>query len=142
MQFKTIDTTMPGTRTVEAEVEYYNQETDEKLKLEIHELGATLYGTTATDDEIETALVMLEELVCDPDFAHTGRRNHDAVNLCIAVHVLGYDERELIDQLEDKVYLSDADEYLFDEHVDRVLDYVDSWGPKDNMGKAIGYAIN
>ena len=142
MQFKTIDTTMPGLRTVEAEVEYYNQYTDEKLKLKIHELGATMYGTTATDEEIKLALEMLEELLCDPHFAHTGQRNDNAVNLCIAAHVLGYDEKELIDQLEDKVYLSDVDVYYFDEHVDRVLDYVDSWGPKDNMGKAINYAIN
>ena len=47
--------------------------------------------TGATEAEVERAIELLEETMNDPTFADDHCRNEDAVNACIALHVLGYD---------------------------------------------------
>lgn len=102
------------------------------------------FATSATPEEVTTAFNMLEGLMNDKHFIDDGHRNHDAVNGCIALHVLGYDPEEwfgnfFMDRGDELFWQIDIDK--FEEHVERVAPYLDGWGPVNNKGQALAYAI-
>lgn len=95
--------------------------------------------TTATEDQVVEALRMADELWMDKDLGSYGRRNDDAVNLCIALHVLGIEDMEAwFNEAYDKhAGSSNNNWYEFMEHVNRVSRYLCAWGPDNDMGRAL-----
>ena len=101
-------------------------------------------GTSASDDEKRKALHLLDKVMNDVTFANDGERNEDAVNGCIALHVLGYDPEEWFDNFFDvhnngEFFQCDVNRFM--EHVERVCKYLYKWGPSGNEGAALAYQI-
>ena len=108
---------------------------------------STRHETNADTKDLLKAFEILNEFMCDSDFANDGHRNHCAVNCCIALHVLGYDAKEWFEnwcndqkQEYDKWYMSDLDKFMG--HVERVYPYLKDWGPKEHEELALGFALD
>lgn len=86
------------------------------------------YGTSANVDTIEKCWKILLDLLADPMFASDGRRNNDAVNACIVLHVLGYDAKDAMEHLMAEWTDNEFRIKWFMEHVERVYPYLESWG--------------
>ena len=94
----------------------------------------------------QKAIDLLKCTMFDDTFADNGCRNEDAVNACIALHVLGFDPEVWFENFfernnQDHKFF-DRDIEMFMEHVIRVNHYVSKWGPEGKEGAALGYAIN
>lgn len=109
--------------------------------------------TGASNAEKMKAIDLLIKTMDDPDFANDGHRNKCAVNLCIALHVLGYDPYKWIRAFcdwasTDVRWFWSSDLTAFMEHVERVCghgggeDYPKRWGPEGNEGRALDYVID
>lgn len=90
------------------------------------------------------ALSLLMSTMDDPDFADDGCRNNGAVNLSIALHVLGCESpekwlREFFKAHEEQFHIVDMD--LMIEHMQRVGDYLCKWGPVGDEAAAIKYMM-
>ena len=108
------------------------------------------YGTRANlnidpRDE-DAAFELLRVTMDDVSFADDGCRNEDAVNGCIALHVLGYDAEAWFENFcaeqgtnRTQWFQSDLDKFM--EHVERIAKYLYRWGPKGEEAKALGYSI-
>lgn len=87
---------------------------------------------------------LLRRTIDDHTFISDGHRNDDAVNGCIALHVMGYDPQAWFNDFfaanEDKFW--DRDIEKFEDHVERVCDYIDVWGPDGHEEQALLYALN
>ena len=98
----------------------------------------------ATDDEKKCARSLLYYTMNDNKFIDDGYRNNDAVNGCIALHVMGYDPVEWFDNFfedkEDGVFYH-CDVEAFADHVERVSKYLHRWGPKGKEGIALDYRL-
>ena len=95
------------------------------------------------DPKIE-AENLLEGLIANPMFMRAGRRNDDAVNLCICTHVLGYGDADkwFLDFIDENHGRFTPDEiYKALDHIKRVMPYLEAWGPNDNEGEALAYAL-
>jgi hypothetical protein len=109
-----------------------------------------VYGTQhevgSTEDERKRALELLVETMDDTTFASSGHRNDDAVNSCIALHVLGYDPEDWLSSFmgvhERGGAFFGASALSFMKHVHRVCRYLYKWGPAGNEGAALGYALD
>lgn len=124
-----------------------------KIIFDLDEYG-TKVETGADLDEKNRAYDLLRETMNDRTFIDNGYRNNDAVNSCIALHVLGYDPCEWFDDFFDDVNNSSKfygyDIEMFMDHVHRICgygreydkNYLLSWGPKGSEGNALGYAID
>lgn len=92
------------------------------------------------------AIDLLKCTMFDDTFADDGCRNEDAVNACIALHVLGFDPEVWFENFFDannqdkKFFETDISKFM--EHVERVNHYVGKWGPVGNESAALDYAIN
>lgn len=104
--------------------------------------------TSATASQVYTAFCMANDLWMDPLLGSKGRRNKDAVNLCIALHVLGIDDvcewanvaRDM--RVHRHAYTTSIDSWSeFEEHVQRVSEYLCAWGPDNDMGRALDKVI-
>ena len=104
-------------------------------------LNTGFKGTSANSAEQTEAFSMLQDLMNDPEFATAGRRNNDAVNFCIALHVLGYEPVEWFDALNEIADFHANDYFEFKECVTRVSDYLEAWGPTEDRGAALKKAI-
>ena len=119
--------------------------TTSRMMLDLDKYGDRDSRCTREEDEV-SAIEMLEDVLNEGSmFANAGNRNYGAVNGCIALHVLGYKPDEWFERMfkDDKVskqfyYHSIT---LFMDHVKRVADYVDAWGPAGNEGMALYYAL-
>lgn len=90
------------------------------------------------------AYQLLHTTLNDTTFMDDGCRNDDAVNSLIALHVLGYNAEEWMEN-----FLSDmrarpslfyvCDINAFENHVERVLPYLEKWGPENNRYHAMLY---
>lgn len=69
-------------------------------------------------------------------FATPGRRNNDAVNICIALYALGFSddvlaedsiEKWIEDHLTNQRHMQVGQIHAFMDHVDRVIPYVKGW---------------
>lgn len=103
--------------------------------------GITNYGTDARPAEIRKALDIIEDLCRDPDLGTSGRRNNDAVNLCIAAHVIGFDAIEWIEEMCIHHCIDVADLAEFRDHFERVYEYLGAWGPAGDRGRALDKTI-
>lgn len=100
-------------------------------------------GTTADEENIEEAMAGLDELWMDCSLGTSGRRNRDAVNMCIYLHVLGCpDVVRWFEEMYDHHVILSYDHRLLMEHVERVNPYLCSWGPDYAMGRALDYVLN
>lgn len=105
------------------------------------------YVPTNADAEIHSrAFNLLVSTMNDVSFADDGHRNNDAVNGCIALHVMGYDAASWFynfckEQSENlpRWFPSDLDNFM--EHVERVAPYLSSWGPSGKESLALNYII-
>lgn len=102
-------------------------------------------ATSASVVAQSMALSLLMSTMDDPDFADDGCRNNGAVNLSIALHVLGCESpekwlREFFKAHEDQFHIMDMD--LMIEHMQRVGDYLWKWGPVGDEGSAIKYILD
>ena len=86
------------------------------------------YRTGASVDTQEKCWKILTNLLADPMFASDGRRNNDAVNACIALHVLGYDAKDAIEHIMEEWTDNEFRIKRFMEHVERVYPYLEFWG--------------
>ena len=110
--------------------------------------------TNVSPEERKRAFDLLRATMNDKTFADDHFRNDDAVNGCIALHVLGYDAEcwfaafcnEQKDNDEQRFESISQwwkpDLIKFMEHVERVSKYLFRWGPEGNRGAALGYAID
>lgn len=116
----------------------------EKIKFDIEEYGIRSQ-TSANDDQVKRAVVLLTDTMDDLSFIDDGCRNEDAVNSCIALHMLGFDPVEWFNNWFDthnknsKFYSTDIDKFM--EHVERVCKYLSKWGPEGREGFAFNYVI-
>ena len=103
-------------------------------------------------DYRKQAYELLLKTLDDGNFADDGNRNTNAVNSLIALHVLGYDAeswmKKFIDKLEEMKRPSDSKDMFwtrdlnkFRKHVERVLPYLEKWGPEGREYEALDYAI-
>ena len=98
--------------------------------------------TTADEPECEKAMQILDDLWMDKKLGTSGRRNQDAVNMCIALHVLGCGDIDAwLGWMQDIHVISSHDLELFTEHIERVVGYLDSWGPTGDKGAALGFVL-
>lgn len=99
--------------------------------------------TRATTQEQAEAFDLLKATMDDETFADDHCRNEDAVNSCIALHVLGYNPKDwfyrFMEEFDDMFFSTDL--YKFKEHVERVCEYVEKWGPDGNEGRALDFVI-
>lgn len=107
---------------------------------------ATCKTRNCSDVEELTARNILKNILTQgKSFANDGHRNNDAVNLCIALHVLGYDPEEWISNFTNdgiiKPLFYECDLIKFMEHVERVCGYIHQWGPAGNEQQALKYAL-
>ncbi len=98
--------------------------------------------TTARVSSVTKAADILDKLLDDPKLGQSGRRNDDAVDISIALWVLGIDSPS--SWLEHTVYeqtmvTSTWSEWL--DHLERVEGYLESWGPKDKRDEALRYLV-
>lgn len=105
-----------------------------------------LAPTNANEEISIRAFNLLVITMNDVSFADDGHRNNDAVNCCIALHVMGYDAESWLEGFckeqstnEQRWFLSDLDKFM--EHVYRVAPYLSSWGPSGKESLALNYVI-
>lgn len=70
-----------------------------------------------------------------------GRKNDDAVDMCIICHCLGYDVDDLVDEMANKFDWTRRRYVEAMEHIERVKPYCDKWGDPGTMD-AMVYCIN
>ncbi len=107
----------------------------------------TQVKTNVDPVERKKAFDLLRATMNDYNFANDGYRNDDAVNGCIALHVLGYDAETWFENFcaeqckyRDRWFATDLDRFM--EHVERVAKYLSKWGPDDDRGAALGYVLD
>lgn len=99
--------------------------------------------TGADEKQQKRALALLVDTMDDMTFADDGCRNDDAVNGCIALHVLGYDPELWFYGFFDRYgkAFHNCDISKFKDHVNRVSRYLSKWGPEGDEGRALDYAL-
>ena len=115
-------------------------------EIDIDEYDDAPDETEVTDEDMSEAYQMLRDVLTSGDcFASNGRRNDQAVNACIALHVMGYDPYPWFANLFDDPYIHklfyESDIRKFMEHVERIAPYMYKWGPVGNEGNALKYAL-
>lgn len=94
--------------------------------------------------DTQRAKDMLKNELSSSTFTKPGTRNNSAVNICIALHVLGVDDPELwlINFFKRYDHLFDYEDFneLLN-HAERVCDYVNDWGPATLEYKALDYSL-
>ena len=99
----------------------------------------------ASVEERQVAYELLHDTMNDITFIDDGCRNEDAVNSCIALHVLGYNPiewfKEFFKQHNKDYKFSSIDVWKFEEHVNRVCKYIHRWGPTGYEGRALHFVI-
>lgn len=107
----------------------------------ISDYGVIELKDNVSDDQKKTAILLIEETMDTVTFISSGHRNDDAVNMCIALYVLGYDPVKWFENFfhayEDLFYGADVD--FFYDHVTRVIPYLPEWGPENDRGNALYY---
>ena len=109
------------------------------------DLKSVKWNIDVTEEQEDEADALLQtELNQGDRFIASGHRNDTAVNMCIALHVLGISD---IEGWFDKFFIKfdnrfDKDEVkYFMDHVYRVINYIDTWGPEGKQGEALGYML-
>ena len=110
--------------------------------LSIESYAAKLHRQITTEDK-DHAVDMLRREMSTPKFAASGYRNNQAVNCCIALHVLGYNPiswfEEYFKEFGSTFEASDISAFM--EHLERVVPYLNHWGPLGSEAYAFAYSI-
>lgn len=96
-------------------------------------------------EDINEATELYEKLVNDERFMWPGRRNDDAVNLCICCRVLqlGDADRWFLNYAENhRGQFTPKEIFKILEHIKRVMPYAEDWGPIGNEGDALRYTLH
>lgn len=124
-----------------------------KVLFEVDDYGVNL-KVGSSPEEFKRAYDLLRETMNDETFIDDGYRNDDAVNSCIALHVLGHDPVEWFGNFFDDAMIKDrffdSDIYKFKNHVNRICgndylydtNYLHRWGPIGDEGAALGYVLD
>ena len=124
-----------------------------KVLFEIDDYGTSM-TVGSTPEERKKAYDLLRKTMNDETFIDDGCRNDDAVNCCIALHVLGYVPVEWFENFFNDNSIRErffnCDIAKFKDHVDRVCgignlydtNYLRRWGPKGDEGAALGYVLD
>lgn len=114
------------------------------FEIDIEDYGSSV--PTDADAVIrDKAITLLQSTMFDDTFADDGCRNDDAVNACIALHVLGFDPEVWFENFFDannqdsKFFETDVNKFM--EHVERVNHYVGIWGPVGSESDALLFAL-
>lgn len=114
------------------------------FEIDINDYGTPI-PTDATQEIWDKAITLLQSTMFDDTFADDGCRNDDAVNACIALHVLGFDPEVWFENFFDannkdgKFFQTDVNKFM--EHVERVNHYVGTWGPAGAESDALAFAL-
>lgn len=115
-----------------------------EMEVDLDEYGHRYKTTSIDEGQKRAALKLLKETMDTETFIRSGYRNDDAVNACIALHVLGYDPGPWLEAFlsvnAEKFYDNDVE--LFMDHVERVIPYLCEWGPEGIEGNALYYRID
>lgn len=86
---------------------------------------------------------ILNKVISCDHFMHEGYRNNQAVNLSIALHVLGYHPDIWLKKLLNHVPIEyDKQDFeIFCDHLWRVENYLYSWGPQGQEELALDFLI-
>lgn len=115
----------------------------ETVKFHLEDFDVVVPVSAGTTD-IQVAKDMLKRELAFPNFTKPGTRNNSAVNICIALHVLGVDDPELwlINFFKRYDHLFDYEDFdKFLDHATRICDYIDDWGPATLEYKALDYSL-
>lgn len=117
----------------------------QKIVLDLDEYGKR--KKEPYDNWHSRAYQLLRVTLNDTTFMDDGCRNDDAVNSLIALHVLGYNAEEwmenfLSDMRARRDLFHSCDINRFEDHVERVVPYLDSWGPENCRHHALLYKID
>lgn len=115
----------------------------QKFEVDLDEFGVR-HEVASTDEQKKEAFDLLVKTMNDITFASDGHRNDDAVNTMIALHVLGYNAHDWLEefceeQSPEQFRIIDLKKFM--EHVDRVDTYIRDWGPDGDEGNALLYAL-
>lgn len=104
---------------------------------------APLLSAGVDQEDKLTALGILKQEMDTPRFAASGYRNNQAVNCGIALHVLGYDPETWFENFFEEFgsMFEPLDISAFEEHLDRICPYLDSWGPAGSEEYAFAYTL-
>lgn len=104
---------------------------------------APLLSVAADQEDKLNALDILKKEMDTPRFAASGYRNDQAVNCSIALHVLGYNPVTWFEGFfaEFGSMFQPSDVSAFEEHLDRVYPYLDTWGPAGSEEYAFAYTL-
>lgn len=121
---------------------HYGTKCAQSSEINLNEYGESNFNM---DENWLKGYNLLCELMNDVAFADNGHRNHDAVNGCIALHVMGYDADEWFNnwcnaQLHEESFFR-RDLFTFMDHVNRVVPYLEKWGPAGHREDALNYII-
>lgn len=114
------------------------------FEIDIEDYGS-LVPTDADAVIRDKAITLLQSTMFDDTFADDGCRNDDAVNACIALHVLGFDPEVwfenffAVNNKDGKFFETDINKFM--EHVERVNHYVGIWGPVGSESDALAFAL-
>ena len=82
------------------------------------------------------------DMLGDCEFGTPGNRNNHAVNLCCLLHVAGVtDIIDWFDKLDDIINLSARDYRKMQEHIERVIPYLEKWGPEGKEEQALCFMV-
>ena len=86
----------------------------------------------------EKARKILDNMKKDQNFMKPGRRNDDTVNLLICCYILDEDPDDFV---EDHSYTTSCDLSMYEDHRDRIEDYLDTWCPEGSKEDGLDYCI-
>ena len=115
-----------------------------RFEIDIEDYGSSV-PTDADAATRDKAITLLQSTMFDDTFADDGCRNEDAVNACIALHVLGFDPEVWFENFfernnqDHKFFETDISKFM--EHVERVNRYVGVWGPVGAESEALSFAL-
>lgn len=98
-------------------------------------------------DDLSAAKTLLfldawKDLLEDCDFGTAGNRNNSAVNLCCLLHTAGVkDIVHWFSQLDDIIDLSAVDFSEMCDHIDRIIPYLEKWGPEGKEEQALCFMV-
>ena len=132
------------------EVEFGTRDYD-KVLFDVDDYGVTITVGSSVENK-KNAYDILRSTMNDKTFIDDGCRNDDAVNSCIALHVLGFDPVEWFGNFFDDKKIGSKflsiDIELFMEHVNRICgvtspyqNYLYRWGPEGSEDSALAYLI-
>lgn len=93
--------------------------------------------------EVERALGLLCGILSESEFMEPGWRNDQAVNISIALHVLGFNPSKWLEIFLNKTPFgyNTNDWEIFQDHLNRIEEYLFFWGPQGLEEQAFDFCV-